>query len=52
MAIEGVPQPEKVEKKDEAENAGDKVASVVSEAAEAAKKFVADTDDAPVHEEL
>lgn len=34
------------------ENVAEKVASVASEAAEAAKTFVADTDDVQGHEEL
>jgi FK506-binding protein 2 len=34
------------------EKIAEKVASVVAEAADAAKTILADTDDAPVHEEL
>jgi len=53
MGIEGVPKPEKIVTKPNASEAAEetggkvaeKVASVVSEAAEAAKTFVADTDD-------
>ncbi|KEY64247.1 hypothetical protein S7711_09039 [Stachybotrys chartarum IBT 7711] len=69
LAIDGVPNPEKIKTKvvEEAETAseaaseaaetasekiGEKVASAVSEAAEAAKTFIADTDDVDGHEEL
>merc|ERR1712169_145548 len=41
VGIDGVPKPEKI---------AEKVASVVAEAADAAKTILADTDDAPVHE--
>lgn len=53
MAIEGVPQPKEKEKKEEAaEKAGQKIASAISDAAEAVKTFMADTDDEQGHEEL
>ncbi|KAK0611085.1 hypothetical protein B0T14DRAFT_441253 [Immersiella caudata] len=51
IGIQGVPKPEKIVTKDvpkpeeTAKKVGEKVASVVSEAAGAAKTFVADTDD-------
>jgi FK506-binding protein 2 len=51
MGIQGVPKPEKIVTKETpkaeetAKKVGEKVASAVSEAAEAAKTFVADTDD-------
>lgn len=45
--------PEKEDEKQEmAQKAGEKVANIVSEAAEAVKTFVADTDDEQGHEEL
>ncbi|KAL1856936.1 hypothetical protein VTK73DRAFT_8199 [Phialemonium thermophilum] len=68
MGIEGVPKPEKIVTRsvpdspaaaatgeaaeEESEGAGAKVASVVSEAAEAVKTIVADTDDVQEHNEL
>ncbi len=58
MGIEGVPKPEKIVTKatadaeKPAEKIGEKVASVVSEAAEAVKTVVADTDNAQEHNEL
>ncbi|KAL6863165.1 Peptidyl-prolyl cis-trans isomerase fpr2 [Amphichorda felina] len=59
VGIDGVETPEKIVPKvveEEAEpakeNVAEKVASVASEAAEAAKTFVADTDDVQGHEEL
>lgn len=51
MGIAGVPKPESIVTKSAAKaeetgkKVGEKVASVVSEAAEAAKTFAADTDD-------
>lgn len=55
--IEGVSPPEDENKKEadtEAHGgkAGEKVASVISEATEAARTLMADTDDAQGHEEL
>lgn len=62
LAIAGVEKPEKIiyKAKEAAEevagsaeeNVVEKVASVVGEAAEAAKTFIADTDDMQGHEEL
>ena len=61
MGIEGVPKPESIATKsatDEgpassaSEKVAEKVASVVSEAAEAVKTMVADTDDVQEHNEL
>jgi hypothetical protein len=61
MGIEGVPKPESIATKsatDEgpassaSEKVAEKVASVVSEAAEAVKTVVADTDDVQEHNEL
>jgi len=55
MGIDGVPKPESIVYKDAESTAakvGEKVASVVSEAAEAVKTVVADTDDTQEHNEL
>lgn len=60
MGIDGVPQPESIVTKsatdtlnsEETQNVGDKVASAVSEATEAVKTVVADTDDTQEHNEL
>lgn len=53
VGIKGVTPPQKLDKKEEAaQNAGEKVARAISEAAEAVKTFVADTDDEQGHEEL
>ncbi|KAG5975200.1 hypothetical protein E4U55_007798 [Claviceps digitariae] len=53
VAIEGVAEPEKEAGKEQAVlNAGEKVASAISEATEVVKTFAADTDDAQGHEEL
>lgn len=53
LAIEGVKAPEKpVEKKPVAEKVAEAAASVASEAVDAAKTIVADTDDGQAHEEL
>jgi FK506-binding protein 2 len=61
LGIEGVDPPEQIVKKEaetpeaaaeEDDSVAEKVASVASEAAEAAKTFVADTDDVQAHEEL
>ncbi|GAB0139010.1 hypothetical protein EsDP_00007229 [Epichloe bromicola] len=53
VGIAGVAPPEKEDEKQEAaQKAGEKVANIVSEAAEAVKTFVADTDDEQGHEEL
>jgi FK506-binding protein 2 len=54
MGIAGVPKPESIKTKaaDATENVAEKVASAVSEATEAVKTVVADTDDGQAHEEL
>ncbi|KAH6615414.1 hypothetical protein B0J18DRAFT_279195 [Chaetomium sp. MPI-SDFR-AT-0129] len=60
MGIDGVPQPESIVTKsatdtpasEETQNVADKVASAVSEATEAVKTVVADTDDTQEHNEL
>jgi FK506-binding protein 2 len=61
MGIEGVPKPESIATKsatDEgpassaSEKVAEKIASVVSEAAEVVKTMVADTDDVQEHNEL
>jgi FK506-binding protein 2 len=55
LGIEGVEPPRNVEpevEEEQGENVAAKVASVVAEAAEAAKTVIADTDDVQGHEEL
>ncbi|KAJ6443082.1 FKBP-type peptidyl-prolyl cis-trans isomerase [Purpureocillium lavendulum] len=53
VGIDGVPKPEEIKiKATSAEGVAEKVASVAAEAADAAKTFVADTDDVQGHEEL
>jgi FK506-binding protein 2 len=61
LGIEGVDPPEQIVKKEaetpeatseEGDSVAEKVASVAADAAEAAKTFVADTDDVQAHEEL
>ncbi|POR35805.1 Peptidyl-prolyl cis-trans isomerase [Tolypocladium paradoxum] len=52
VAIAGVPKPEEIKVKNAGEGVAEKVASVVADAADAAKTSVADTDDVQGHEEL
>ena len=53
MGIAGVPSPDEAKKEGLAQKAGEKIASVASEAAEAVKIAVADTDGgSQEHEEL
>ena len=52
VAIDGVPKPDKIKTKAPTEGIAEKVASVAADAADAAKTFVADTDDVQGHEEL
>ncbi len=53
VAIDGVPKPDKIKTKVASpEGVAEKVASVAADAADAAKTFIADTDDVQGHEEL
>ncbi|UNI23676.1 Peptidylprolyl isomerase [Purpureocillium takamizusanense] len=53
VAIDGVPKPDKIKTKTaSAEGVAEKVASAAADAADAAKTFIADTDDVQGHEEL
>lgn len=52
VAIDGVPKPDKIKTKAATEGIAEKISSVVSDAADAAKTLVTDTDDVEGHEEL
>lgn len=52
VAIAGVEKPKEIKVKATGEGVAEKVASAVADAADAAKTFIADTDDVQGHEEL